>query len=73
MTGLESYRVQTIYVTAVNVLTGGFIWNKPGLGQVYLSCKINTFAATDMLTRPSLKLFTTPGTFKHVLCIYDYM
>jgi len=73
MTGLESYRVQTIYVTAVNVLTGGFIWNKPGLGRVYSSCPINTFAATDMLTRPSLKLFTTPGTFKHVLCIYDYM
>jgi len=33
----------------------------------------NTFAATDVLTRPSLKLFTTPGTFKHILCIYDYI
>src|SRR6218665_1055947 len=34
---------------------------------------INTFTATDVLTCPSLKLFTTPGTFKHVLCIYNYI
>ena len=26
-----------------------------------------------MLTRRSLKLLTTPATFKHVLCIYDYI
>jgi len=32
----------------------------------------NTFAATDVLTHRSLKLRTTPATFKHVLCIYDY-
>src|SRR6218665_1424194 len=33
----------------------------------------NTFTATDVLTSPSSKLLTTPGTFKHVLCIYDYI
>ena len=27
----------------------------------------------DVLTCPTLKLLTTPGTFKHVLCIYDYI
>ena|SRR6218665_1740151 len=34
---------------------------------------LNTFAATDVLTRRSLKLLTTPATFKHVLCMYDYI
>jgi len=41
----------------------------PSIGNL----AFNTFAATDVLTRPSLKLFITPGTFKDVLCIYDYI
>ena len=33
----------------------------------------NTIAAKDVLTRTSLKLFTVPGTFIHVQCVYDYI
>jgi len=50
-------------------------WNTNRPVPVLEQTVINTFAATDVLTRPSLKLSTMPGTFQHVLCtcIYDYI
>ena len=47
------------------------VFNWTGFDSVLLRFlnSFNTFAATNVLTLRSLKLLTTPGTFKHVVYI----